>query len=85
MWLPPNDTLLLISSAAFETYEDMVMLSCEDSASLDAAAVGTDAVFMAPFVSKSTVWAQVPGLATLCVSQLLFIGLFYAKTSINVG
>lgn len=34
-------------------YEVMVMLSCEDSASLDAAAVGTDAVFMAPFVSKT--------------------------------
>lgn len=29
-------------------YEVMVMLSCED-----AVAVGTDAVFMAPFVSKT--------------------------------
>lgn len=34
---------------------------------------------------KCTVWAQVPGLITLCVSPLLFIGLSYAKTSINVG
>lgn len=34
-------------------YEVIVMLSCEDSASLDATAVGTDAVFMAPFVSKT--------------------------------
>lgn len=55
--LLPDDTLLLVSSAAFGMCEVTVMLSCEDSASSGAAAVGTDAVFRAPFVTEVSTWA----------------------------
>lgn len=37
--------------------EVAVMLLWEDSASSGAAAVGTDAVFTAPFVSEGSTWA----------------------------
>lgn len=56
MQLPPDDTLLPISSAVFETYGVMAAPSREDSASLDAAAGGADAVSMAPCVSEMTCW-----------------------------
>lgn len=57
MQLLPNDTLRLVSSAAFGMCEVTVMLSYEDSASSGAAAEGTDAVFTVPFVSEVSSWA----------------------------
>lgn len=81
MQLLPNDTLLLVSSAAFGMCEVTVMLSCEDSASSGAAAEGTDAVCTASFVSEASSWP----FPHLQVTQLLLTGLSYVKLSINVG
>lgn len=49
----PQMTQLPLSAAAFEMYEIMVMLSCEGAAPSDAAAVGADAAFVAPFVGNT--------------------------------
>lgn len=58
-----------------------MMLFCEDSASSGAAAVGTDAVFTAPFVREVSTWASLsPGRVTAPVNWTLL-----CKLSINGG
>lgn len=75
MQLPPDDSLLPISSAVFETYGVTVVPSPgEDFASLDAAAGGADGVSMAPCVSETHVGAPVPASSPLRFT-VLFVGL----------